>query len=680
MGAVVLLVLYRFWMRSLPRTFRGIILTLRGLLLLLVFLLLLDLQLAWTRNIQVPPRIGVFLDNSLSMANHPSASPSTVFSQVTTVVNWANKMNYEPVIMTFGEKIARRPNLRFTYLPDDRLTNFTLLSDVWLKGDLEAGFLFSDGVATSGRDPGAIEGAPDMPIHTVGIGDTSSGLDLSIAELRYPLSMLEQESGTIQVTVRGSHAAQKRSRLYIFQEDQLIHSEPFQIRSREFLQKFDAPVVGRLDAPGFRVELMVLSEEANIENNRREFQIDILPGQRQITLITGALSPNTAEIVKILGRTRHANVDRLTFLRGRWQGDEQKFWSTSQHLVVLDNYPTTELPEGHLDRLLSKMQRNRTPVLILEGPDNYNRDFVRLGRSLGMRIGVAAESRGVLQRLNPRVQPAFGGSRAAALGHLGSEFPPAPLVHRLESSANRSMAPLLVDEEQNLVIGFGEPRGTKVTVLLLPSLAATHLKLHRAGMGEYLGGILQWLVEWVLEPVGFSPYVVQPDRRQYHLGEKVILRGIMRDRAGVKVLQPLLTMDIQGPGDRSTVSLNYDFDFGEYSGEFWPGEPGAYHLMDYDPDGSGEMGARTTFFVQAGRVELESLRQNRYGLERLAQSTGGQYRELQEIEPLLANLVYAAQSVRQSDHYSIWQLKYLWVAMVLLLGLEWILRRVAGLI
>ena len=675
-----LLITYGIWMRSLPRAFRGWIIALRTSLLVVVLLLLFDPRIEWTRKVLMPPRIGIFLDNSLSMANHPEASPTTVFSQAASIVEWADEHNYQPVILTFGEKLDPKTDLRFEYLPDERLTDFSLLEEICQTGDLQAAFLFSDGVATSGIDPGAITSSPRMPIFTLGVGDTTTGLDLSILEVHYPLSLLDQEQSTIQVVVRGKNAADKRSRLFVFHEDQLIHSEQIRITSQEYIRSFETSVVGRLDAPHFRVELMVLPEEANIDNNRREFRIDVLPGRRRITLLTGALSANTPLISQVAKRTRHAVVNHLVFLRGVWRGDESLFWSTPQDLVVLDNYPTTTLPEGYTDRLLAKLRRDKTPVLVVEGPDNLNREFVRMMRSLGLQVAAEDEGQGSLYRLTPVPQPELKGLSRMTPGRYSVDFPPAPLVHFLEPRANRGMKALVSDEQDRLVISYGEASGIKRGVLLLPALAATNLKLNRTAWKDYLGDVLQALVEWQLEPEGFSPYVIQPDRRQYQLGEKVLLRGIMRDRAGTKLLQPILTVEIQGAESTAAATLNYNFESGEYEGEFWPGEPGSYRFRVYDEAGTSEEAARPGFQVQVGRVELESLVQNRYGLKRLAQSTGGRYTELQSVEQLISQLAYTTRTVNREYYLSLWQFRYLWVALVLLLGSEWILRRIAGLI
>jgi hypothetical protein len=192
--------------------------------------------------------------------------------------------------------------------------------------------------------------------------------------------------------------------------------------------------------------------------------------------------------------------------------------------------------------------------------------------------------------------------------------------------------------------------------------------------------LLQALVEWSLEPAGFSPYVIQPDRREYQLGEKVLLRGIVRDRAGIQTLQPTLTVEVQGPESTAIVTTTYNFDLGEYEGEYWPREPGPYRFKVYTGSDSDEEAFHSAFQVQTGRIELQSLAQNRYGLERLAYTTGGHYTDLQGISPLLEELSYSARSTQRVYQFSLWQIRYLWVGLILILGVEWIIRRLVGLV
>ncbi len=217
-------------------------------------------------------------------------------------------------------------------------------------------------------------------------------------------------------------------------------------------------------------------------------------------------------------------------------------------------------------------------------------------------------------------------------------------------------------------------------MLLLPALAATNLKLEPTDWRSFLSKAFETIVEWSLEPEGFSPYVIQTDRRQYHLGEKVQLRGLIRDRAGTQMLQPVLSVEILGPENAAMVTMNYNFETGEYEGEFWPGEPGAHRFMVYNGASLGGLPTSPGFTVQAGRVELESLTQNRYGLQRRAESTGGSYVELGSVETLLARQAYTSRTVTREYQFNLWRIRGLWIGLVLLLGLEWGLRRFVGLI
>ncbi|MFC1619029.1 hypothetical protein ACFL45_03695 [Candidatus Neomarinimicrobiota bacterium] len=615
------------------------------------------------------------------MANHPTAAASTIFTRVKNVIGWAEGYEYQPVFLTFGERLKRQVEKQFEYLPDERITEFDPLLDYWENTNLQAIFLFSDGVATSGVDPGVLTGASRAPIYAIGVGDTARNVDISILDVHYPLTMLEQERNDLTVRIRAINATGRRSRLFIFNEDQLIHSEQISFRSRESVQSFTISIVGRLEAVRFRVELMVLPEEINIDNNARELEIDVLPGRRQVALLTGGLSPNTSHINRSIREVRHAVVQQLVFIKGKWQGDEAKFWDTPLDLIVLDNYPTTFLPESHLDRLIAKLRRDKSAVLLVEGPDNNNRDFIRLGRVLGLPITVNDNVNAAPSQLTPVVElPGLSIQWGKYAENSQAAFPAVNLVHAVNARPNLSFSTVLMDNELRSIVAYGITGEQKRAFFLLPDLATTHMMLSRTDWQNYLQDILIALLEWELEPEGFSPYILQSDKRQYHLGEKVLLRGIMRDRAGIKMLQPVLSVEIDGPGSSKLVTLSYNFDSGEYEGEFWPGDPGAYQMDMYQEGSAVPPGRATRFQVLTGRIELESITQDRHSLERLSQTSGGSYTDLNGVDNLLASLSYQPELMTKEHHFSLWQVWYLWLALVLVLGLEWSLRRIMGLV
>lgn len=673
-----LLVFYRLQLHALPRTMRLWIFGARALFLLLVAALLIDPHLTWRRLVEAPPKIGIFLDNSLSMANHSASSVSTIYAQVSALYNWAARNNYQPVLLTFGESLATLESDKFDYRPDERLTDFDLLQDWWPTANLAAGFIFSDGVATTGPGPALISGPPQVPIYTIGVGDTVASVDLNIEDLHYPLSLLAQEQSEMRITVRGRNAMGQRRRLFLFHEGELIFSKLIRFGSQDHVESVTAPVVGRLDATRFQIELEVLPEESNIANNRREIQIDVLPGRRQVTVVTGGLSPNTQMWNRVIDDLSQVRISRLVYLRGSWRGGEEAFWREKQDLIILDNYPTNRHSAEHLDRMLEKIKRDRSAVIVSEGPDSGHRGFVRLLRELGVTVTEHKSPAGDPERL--RLYPRSGLpalDRSGLIELISGNFPPARLRYVMPPSSNRRLSPLVQMAKGGWVVAYGPQNRGKRGVLLLPGLAGMHLKMGRTAGSEFLREAMSAMIEWTLEPEGFTPFVVQTDRKDYHLGEKVRFRALQRDRAGESMLQPVLTLEAEGPQNATLITLNYNFESGEYEGEYWPSEPGV-HRYRVEGDGSGRDWQR--FEMQAGRVELESLSQNRYGLQRLAQLNGGSYITLTEAAQLWEKMEYAPRTVARESKFNLWQLSYLGPVMLLLLAVEWVLRRRMGLI
>jgi hypothetical protein len=670
---------YKRSLANLPPSIARWIVFLRGTVLLVIILLILDIKVKLYQRVLLPPRIGIFIDNSLSMANHPSASPSTVYSKATAIVEWADDHNYDPQVITFGEQLNAQPNPSFEYLPDERITNFDLLEEVWQTGNYNAAFLFSDGIATSGKDPSTLADKAGLPVYTVGIGDTTVGMDLEIVELNYPLSLLNLEQSQVEIVARGLNASGRRARLFLFHEDELIYSRQVNFESRDHLEKFEAPVVGRIDAPNFRVELTVLPDEANIDNNRREFRLDVIPGRRRVSMISGALNPNTPLIKGIVKSTPQTTFAQLYYAAGAWRGDERQFWENKHDLVVLDNFPSSSISQADLERLLDKLSNDHTPVIFVAGPDNSGPQFEAFMRNLGIsvvRSKTPAATRHQLQSL--RVAKLAG---AITRLPTQSDLPPVQIEYVLSSGRSSGMQPVIQNERREVIAAIGKSRGERRAAVLIPAAAELHLTLGRTEWQGWLSGILKGMVNFELQPEDFTPYVVHSGRRNYNLGERVALRGIIRDRAGTKLLQPILTVELAGGQSDDLVSLNYNFDSGEYEGDYWPGEPGHYNINIYDDQAASRRPISTgSFNVRTGRVELEKLSVNRYGLARLAELSGGEYLSLSQIESKIENLAYVARLSNTEYQLNIWQLRGLWIVLIFLLGLEWIIRRYVGLI
>ncbi|MCH8328280.1 MAG: hypothetical protein IID15_07140 [Candidatus Marinimicrobia bacterium] len=566
----------------------------------------------------------------------------------------------------------------FDYRPDERLTDFDLIQDWWPAANLAAGFIFSDGVATTGPGPALISGPPQVPVYTIGVGDTVASVDLNIEDLHYPLSLLAQEQSEMRITVRGRNAMGQQRRLFVFHENELIFSKLIRFGSQDHLESVTAPVVGRLDATRFQIEIEVLPEESNIANNRREIQIDVLPGRRQVTVVTGGLSPNTQLWNRVIDHLSQVKISRLVYLRGSWRGGEEAFWREKQDLIILDNYPTNRHSSEHLDRMLEKIRRDRSAVIVSEGPDSGHRGFMRLLRELGVTVSEREDPDGDPSKL--QLYPRTGLSaldRSGLIELVSGNFPPARLRHVMPPSSNRRFTPLARMAKGGWVIAYGPQNRGKRGVILLPGLSAIHLKMGRTAGSEFLLEAMSAMIEWTLEPEGFSPYVVQTDRKGYHLGEKVRFRALQRDRAGESMLQPVLTLEAEGPQNVALVTLNYNFESGEYEGEYWPSEPGVHR---YRVEGADDDPNWQRFEMQAGRVELESLSQNRYGLQRLAEVNGGSYITLTEADQLWETMEYAPRTVARESKFNLWQLRYLAPVMLLLLTVEWVLRRRMGLI
>jgi len=169
------------------------------------------------------------------------------------------------------------------------------------------------------------------------------------------------------------------------------------------------------------------------------------------------------------------------------------------------------------------------------------------------------------------------------------------------------------------------------------------------------------------------------DSREFELGQTIPLRV----RALNPQFEPLnaeeITLDLYGPNDVPILPgpklIRDRFRPAEYVGEYRPTTPGRYRFEFKVPDSNEKITLETD--VKLPRQEAASLVQEVGKLKSLVEGTGGAYVSLQEApKKVPAMLESKGQSVpidQQIDE--LWDRQWLMILMALILGAEWLTRK-----
>jgi uncharacterized membrane protein len=190
--------------------------------------------------------------------------------------------------------------------------------------------------------------------------------------------------------------------------------------------------------------------------------------------------------------------------------------------------------------------------------------------------------------------------------------------------------------------------------------------------------MIRWLVDGVPEAVE-----AVTDQEQVEPGENVRLVTNVSDSSYIEVNNATVTARITSPTgmvEELLVDWTVQRD-GEYSVEFRPLEEGEYEV-EVTAERNGEiLGSDKTYLYTASRDdEYFSASRHTQTLRRIADETGGLFYTPEDVSSLPEDIRVTGAGVTLVEELDLWDMPFLFILLLTLMGAEWGFRRIRGLI
>ena len=190
--------------------------------------------------------------------------------------------------------------------------------------------------------------------------------------------------------------------------------------------------------------------------------------------------------------------------------------------------------------------------------------------------------------------------------------------------------------------------------------------------------LLRWLIDGVPDGV-----VAETDRERVEVGESVELRATVSDSAFMEVNNGLVSVFIEGPSGppiEQRMEWTVDED-GVYDAAFVPSEPGLYEIRVEATRAADSLGTGSTFvYVTESDEEYFDAGMRRTTLERIADETGGRFYTPETVSNLPEDISLTGAGVTLTEERDLWDMPFLLLLLLSLVGSEWLYRRARGLI
>ncbi len=609
----------------------------------------------------------------------------------------------------FAEDLSPLPEDRDGFLETDGVATDIGAALAFVKngsrtGRFAAAILVSDGNFTGGRDPLRVAEDIDVPLYTVGIGDTLDARDISVSRLTVNEVAYAGSNVPVEVVVSGRGYGRVRVPVTLREAGRILQSREIVLDERDGNRTVVFHVAP--DSVGlhrYQVELPALDGEVTATNNRRVFAIKVLKSDLRILYLEGAPRADMGFLRRTLERDASVDLTSIVFRPDGTTYPEsmpasRKDWF-SYDLLILGSVDYERMrPWAHM--LVSFVEERGGGLIALGGPRSFE-----TGGYAGTAIGnllpfeIAAMASGMTGKNFVPELTADGlahpvtrlGDDPAESQRRWAELPPLPEMNPV-GRAKRGATVLVSNPAMRT--GQGD---------------APVIAVHRYGQGSVLGiaahGLWHWdlmmwgsggtnaayerfwnnAVRWITVREGSRRIRVASDKLQYQGGEGIRFDGQIYDENYRPVAHADLSVTVRSEQEEEdTVQLNLsptEQGRGRYAGRLQFLPAGAYTFEATAALKGVTMGTdRGRFVVGEAGAEYERTRMNQKLLVQLADMTGGRFYLPSEIGRMVEDVDLDEVTVQETHILTLWDHP---VVLMLLLGLivaEWLMRRNIGML
>ncbi|MBQ4356003.1 MAG: VWA domain-containing protein [Bacteroidales bacterium] len=337
---------------------------LRGLAVSLIAFLLLTPMLKHSVKEVDKPMLVVAIDNSESMVSTSDSNyyRKSLQQDINKIINNFGDQ-YEVKTYLIGEKNELQDKGQVERLAfDAKTTNlssiFEEISNLYANHNVGAMLLVSDGIFNTGNNPQYAAEKVKFPVYAVGTGDTTVQTDLLIADVLHNRQTYVGNYSPVEIKISATHLAGKKAKLTVYEGDEEIYTKPVDIRGNQHFETVKFTVEAKKKGMRkYRAELTELEGEITYKNNATSFFIEVIDQREKIAIVYHAPHPDVAAIRSALETSDKYDVE--VFQAEEFNGNVNDY-----SLFVLHQLPSKTRAAGNL---LNRINQAKISTLYVVG-------------------------------------------------------------------------------------------------------------------------------------------------------------------------------------------------------------------------------------------------------------------------------------------------------------------------
>jgi len=655
-------------------------LVLRGVILLLLVVTLLHPVI--TRNYTKPKPLNwnIYLDNSMSIGSQQSYTLNSINSGIEELRANIAKKDIQLRSFHFAE------NIQSTSSDLDASGSATDLGNVIQhikdnQNELAGGIIITDGQMTQGVNPKQLVSGLKIPLHVVGVGEITSLVDVYINSVDVPTvavkgDMIEAKVG---VTVQGDVSGKVNVTLY--SNDKMVGSRFATVQgggsTRDIRFRFKPDMMGKQT---YQVRVSSFEDEVNVQNNRQNFSITVLKDQYKVALITGTPCYNTQVIKRIIREMDRIKIDHFIQFDAKFRPNLKTFWETPYDLIILDNFPQQVLTSAWQRIFGKKLVSEQSSLAWIIGPDLTEKEVKSLYPFFRISDGqVTNNNEPISWYFTDEINTTqLLGEKDILFSAVDqTELPPLESALVVNSSSPTMKILSSSTEENHPILLLDDVDGFRTIMWTSPDFYKVYYKMTGTTNTELAKTLWTGLFSWLMRTQGDKDMYFRLNKEFYQQGELIQVSG---NRLGKETQSAKAALVIHKDEKKiNSTQLHFNPVRERWEGQLWASNPGLYTYKLTFQDQQNTSTQTGTFTVLQSQIELNNISMNKELLSHLTSSTQGKlfsWSERMGLPEQVNNSIIYEDRKLEIDITRRW---WLFILIVLLLTIEWSIRRKIGL-
>ncbi|MFW5792892.1 MAG: hypothetical protein ACOCWC_01310 [Bacteroidota bacterium] len=288
------------------------------------------------------------------------------------------RQDYQVQEYVFGESFRRKDTVETSDKLTDMSVIFQGINDFYSNRNVGAVILASDGIYNQGVNPVYFAREMQFPVYTVALGDTLIKRDLSISKVSHNDISYLGNLFPVEIVVEARKSDGSSSKLSISKNGENVFSKIITFSSdhdfENVLVELEAQKTG---IQKYEISIAPLDNESNLDNNKKEFFIDVIDSRQKILILADSPHPD-------IGAIKQTIEDNENYEISHQQISEFEESTEAYNLIIFHQLPSKRI-SAH--PVISEVINSNIPVLFIVGA---NTNLIALSN---LNAGMAIQQR-----------------------------------------------------------------------------------------------------------------------------------------------------------------------------------------------------------------------------------------------------------------------------------------------